>query len=381
MNVQQGTQRMTGVGRICGLLGVIGIAASCFGDGGTAPSTQPASETLGALVAFPVNAIMAIGDTTTITFTATTIAGTPATTFDSVTYFLQNPADTIRVQLSQTGLVTARAVSLTNNPVLVNIFAFRNGVAAADQVAIQIVATAVAGVTLSIHPVAPDSAKMSWGSTKTIIPVIQNAARQKVASPIVRYEYGPGDSAIMQCYVPNFQGTTTLSQKELKLSNCGINGNTGSVALNRIHAFQKGTPWIHANVRVFGVMLRDSVQYTITNPYSGSIQIAPFNLSANSPSNADVLIAPGGTVQFYNGFPAAIGGAVSFTFDNPAAATSANPPSTYGDSTGNISSITVEQLGSARRFLTAGVYTWTATVTGGIPPYTGATTTGKIRVE
>lgn len=372
---------MIGLRRFCGLLGVIGMTASCFSDGSTATSPQPAAETLGAVVAFPVNAIMAIGDTMTVTFTATTLTGTPTTTFDSVRYLLQNPADTIRVQLSPTGLVTARAVSLTNNPVLVNVFAFRNGVAAADQVAIQIVATAISGVTLSIHPVAPDSAKMSWGSTKTIIPVIQNAARQKVANPIIRYEYGPGDSAIMQCYVPNFQGTIALSQKELKLSNCGINGNAGSVALNRIHAFQKGTAWIHANMRVFGVMLRDSVQYTITNPYTGSIQIAPVNLSANAPSNADVLIAPGGTIQFYNGFPASLGGAVSFTFDNPTAATSANPPSIYGDSTGNISSITVEQLGSARRFLTAGTYTWTATVTGGIPPYTGATATGKIRVE
>jgi hypothetical protein len=329
----------------------------------------------------PINAIMAVGDTMSLTLTGQSVAGDPLTSFDSIEYILQTPTDTIRTRISANGLVTALTPSGTNKPVLVEVIGFKDGVARADQAVIQIVATTFPNATLSIQPISPDSAKLAWGSTKVITPVIRNTSGQSVASPQIRYEYGPGDSTTLQCYVPNFVATPTLTQAQLKLTTCGSNSNAGSVTLDRIHAFRAGTAWVHATVLVFGVVLRDSVKYTLTNPYTGNVSVGPTELLPGDPLRANIIIAPGGTITFVNSFPAAIGASVSWTLDNPGAATASNPPATYGDTIGNISAIDASQFTSKRRFLTAGVYTWTAKVICGIAPYNGATVTGEITVQ
>lgn len=363
------------------LLGVTVWSVACMGDKGTAPSLRPAATTLGTVRVSPINAIMAVGDTMSLTLSGRSVSGVPLTSFDSIEYILQNPTDTLRTRISSGGLVTAVSPSGTNNQVLVEVIGFKDGVARADQAVIQIVSSAFSGATLSIHPVPPDSTKLEWGDTKTITPIIQNSTGQSVLSPRLRYEYGPGDSTTLQCYIPNFVATATLTQTQLQVTDCGQNGNAGQVSLNQIHVFSVGTAWIHANVTVFGIPLEDSVMYTLTNPYSGSVSIGPTNLSPTRPAYSSVFIAPGGTVTFVNSFPAAIGASVSWTFDNPAAATAATPPATYGDSIGNISAINASQFRSTRRFRTAGVYTWTAKIIGGIAPYNGATTTGQITVQ
>jgi len=384
MKIARAPQWVTTLG-LLGALAAYTLAActltACTGDKGTAPAIRPAATTLGSARVSPYNAVMAVGDTLTLVVTGRTLSGAPLAGFDSVQYILQDPTDSLRVHLSATGVVTAVTPSGTNAPVFVQVIAFKDGLARADQSIIQIVPTAFAGATLSIQPVPPDSAKMAWGDSKTITPAIQNTSGQSVDQPMVRYEYGPGDSTTMQCYVPNLVATGTLTQAQLQLTGCGTNNNAGQVGLNNIHAFKTGTAWVHANVMVFGVMLRDSVQYTLTNPYSGFIYASTYYLAGNQPGISSIYIAPGGTVTFYNGFPEALGISVGFTFNDPSAATAATPVPDFGGTTGNVTPLTTSQAQSTRQFLTPGVYEWTATLYGGVPPYTGATWSGSITVQ
>jgi hypothetical protein len=357
------------------------MTIGCVGEKGAAPSLRPPENTLAVVHVWPINAIMAVGDTMSLVATGQTIAGAPVTTFDSVQYMFQSPADSLRLRITSAGLVTARATSTPNSPVVVNVFGFKDGAVAADQALVQVVATSFSGATLSIQPIPPDSAKLEWEDVKRIVPVIRNSTGQSVTSPVIRYEYGPGDSTVMQCYVPQFQATATLSQAQLRVTPCGAVGYSGSVSLNGIRAFRAGTAWVHARVQVFGVALHDSVFYTLTNRYATTVQISTENLGLRDNSGYLTAIAPGGVVTFTNGLQSGTGASVGWTFDNPSAATSATPLPTYGDTTGNIPPITVSQHTTTRRFNTPGVYTWTATVSGGIPPFAGQTITGKITVQ
>lgn len=359
----------------------VGLMAGCMGDNGGAPNVRPITTTLGTIHVSPINAVMAVGDTMSLVVTGQTISGAALTDFDSVQYNFQLPTDTVRLRISSTGLVTARNVSTPNSPVLVNVIAYKDGVATADQALIQVVTTAFPNATLSIQPIPPDSAKQTIQSSKRIIPVIKNVAGQSVSSPVIRYEYGPGDSVRMGCYVPSYQATATLSANQLKLTPCGSLFLTKSSGTNTILPFQTGTAWVHANIRVFGVTLRDSVLYTLTNPYTGSVKIGANDLGISDKSTYRAVIAPGGTITFSNSIASALGASVSWTFDNPAAATAASSIPTYGGSTGNIPPITTTQGSTTRRFMTAGTYNWTATISGGIPPFTGQTITGTITVE
>jgi len=365
---------------VIGVFSVGGALVACSNDQGTATAPLSPANTIASIVVSPLNAIIAVGDTVSVTFVARSLSGGTMTQFDSVKYFLQNVSDSLRLQLLPNGQVIGRSPSGTNAPVLVDVLAFKNGIAAADQAVVQVTATKFADATLSIQPVGSDSAKIAWGDTKRIIPVIRNASGQSVTRPTVRFEYGPGDSTILQCYVPTIPAVGALTTVQLRLSDCGVNANAGSVRLNQIHAFHKGTAWVHAHVLVYGVMLHDSVQYTISNPYNSLVVVYPSNFRVSDPG-ANTVIAPGGTITFLNGFDVSMGVSVSFTFDHPEMALATDPPATYGDTIGNVSAITSTELLSTRRFQTPGVYTWTATIIGGIPPYTGGTATGTITVE
>jgi len=354
--------------------------AGCVGDKGVGPSLASPATTLGALHVTPVNAIMAVGDTMTLVVTGQTIAGTPVTAFASVQYVYQSITDSVRLRISPTGLVSALSSTSPSNPVLVNVIGFKNGGVSADQAAIQVVATAFSNPTLSIQPIPPDSAKIPLQSGKWIEPVIANTLGDRVVAPMVRYEYGPGDSTVLQCYTPYFQPTATLSQAQLQLATCGT-GYWPYGYLNQIASMRTGTGWVHAYVRVFGVMLHDSVQYTVTNPYTGIVQISTRNQFVDNDYLYRAIIAPGGVVTFTNNIPAVINASVSWIFDDPTAATSATLLPTYGDTTGNIPPITTGQGSTTRRFLRAGEYQWTATVSGGIAPFTGQTVTGTITVQ
>jgi len=376
--VRRSRQAMTGA-IVIGMLSV-GALVACSNDQGIATAPLSPASTIASIVVSPLNAIIAVGDTVSVTFTARSLSGAAMTQFDSVKYFLQNVSDSVRVQLLPNGQVIGRAPSGTNAPVFVDVLAFKDGIAAADQAIVQVTATKFANATLSIRPVGSDSAKIAWGDTKQIIPVVRNAGGQSVTRPTVRFEYGPGDSTVLQCYIPTIPAVGALTTVQLRLSNCGVNANAGAVRFNQIHAFHKGTAWVHARVLVYGVMLHDSVQYTISNPYNSLVVVYPSNFRVSDPG-ANTVIAPGGNIIFLNGFDVSMGVSVSFTFDHPEAALATNPPATYGDTTGNITPISSTESTSSRKFQTPGVYTWTATIIGGMAPYTGGTATGTITVE
>lgn len=361
------------------LVGFVLSMAGCVGDKATAPALRPADSAIGTVTASPMNAIMAVGDTLRITAVGQTLAGAPLASFDSVLYVLQSITDTLRVTVSPTGLVTALSPSGSGNPVQLNVFAFKDGLVRADQAIIQVTQTAIAGAQLSIQPVPPDSAKLAERASKIIRPTIWNPVTgQSVANPTLRYTYNATDIQKMGCYSPNFSGFSNFTSLQLSLSDCGQ-----PVGLNQIFAKARtGTAWVHANVTVYGIPLSDSVQYTLTNSYSGVViigNLGGLSVLNETPDAAD--IAPGGTVTFVNDFNQTLAASVGFTFDNPLAAMAADNPSTSGGASGNVTPLTSDQCCSNRKFLAPGAYTWTATVSGSIPPFTGATVTGVIHVE
>lgn len=370
--------------RAVSMIVLLSVAAGCVGDKGVAPATRSTSQTLGRVVISPRNAIMAVGDTLTLTASTQALDGSAGGAPDSVVYSFQNVQDTLRLHLTTTGLLTAVAPSSTNNPAFVNVMVFKDGVVVADQAIIQITATRIAGVTLSIQPSPSDSAKLAWGSLKTIIPVIRNTTTgQQVTRPTVQYEYREQDSSAFQCYVPTITPPSTITEAQLELTVCGGKAfNAGKLRFNQIRALRKGTGWVYANVTVYGVPLRDSVLYTLTNPYSGLVYLSTNGLQAGGNAFfSDVAIAPGGIVTFYNGFPPDLGITLTFAFDHPEAALATSPPSSNGGSAGNVTTLTSELSSSDRLFVTPGVYHVTATVGGGVPPFTGSTTTGTITVQ
>jgi len=365
--------------RIIVCVGLLGVTA-CVGDKGVAPVIESPTAILGMIRVAPVNAVMAIGDTMSLTVTGRTLTGESLTSFDSVEYFLQNTVDTVRARVSRAGVVTAVGTTNPRTPVLIQIVAFKDGLARADQAGITIVASAFSGATLSIHPVPPnDSAFVAVGAFKTIIPVIGNTAGANVSNAGIRLEAGPGDSTKLLCYIPNFVATSTLTEQQLQAGTC-TSIEQANLRLDQIFANRIGTAWVHANVTVFGVPLRDSVQYTLTNPLNGSVFILPTNFGIFSRVGPSLLIAPGGTILFSNNFDPSFGVSIRFAFDQPAAATVANPPATAGDTIGNITPLAGSEV-TTRRFLTPGVYKWTATASGGVAPFTGATTEGIITVQ
>jgi hypothetical protein len=346
----------------------------CSGDNAVAPTAQPSGTILGTVTVSPANAIMAVGATLQLTVTGQSLSGSPIANFDSVQYLLQNTTDTLRVRLLPSGLLTALAPSGQGSPVLVNVVPFKDGLAKGDRAVIQITATAVSGATLSIQPVPPDSAKLAQGSNKTIVPVIKNPATgASVANPTIRYRVNPTDIDKLGFYGPVFS-TPTLTSAQIYQFNC----NT-CTALNATAAVANaGKPWLYADVNVYGAMLHDSVQLTLTNPTTATVYVQDQALGIVTVPL--VRLVPGGTITFQNAINSGYGGFVTFTFDNPAAALAATPPSTVGGSSGNVTNLSAGQT-SKRRFVTPGTYTWTATVSGSVPPFTGVTVTQQIIVQ
>jgi len=349
--------------------------AACQGDNSAAPTLRSPATTLGSVRVAPLNAIMAVGDTLRLSVTGRSLSGALLSHLDSVEYVLQNMTDSGRVQISASGVVTAIAPSGAGNPVLVQVIGFKDGLALADVAILQITQTVITGATLSIQP--SDSVKLAVGNDRQLVPVIQNGTGESVNGPAVRYELGPGDSTKMSCFTPYFVSTATVTVQQLTTSACG----GGPVqSLNTLHANLKGVAWVYANVTVYGVPLRDSVMFFLTNPYFEFVSVAPYALNLTGPSANTYTIAPGGMMGFQNGFPSAFGALVSFTFDDPEGAAATNPPSDVGGTSGNITPLTGGQY-AMRLFPTAGTYKWTATITGGAPPFTGVTTTGTVIVQ
>ena len=195
----------------------------------------------------------------------------------------------------------------------------------------------------------------------------------------LRYTFHDEDVARMGCYIPRFPAIGVFTAKQLAVATCGK-----TVALNQISAVaDSGTVWVIADLVAYGVHLRDSVQYTLTYPYNVGVGLFPQNLSlaGGGVTLPTVYVPPTGTVHFSNGFDPTMATTADFIFDDPSAATVANPAATYGDSVGNVIALPGGQQESPRRFLVPGTYSYTATLHGGVPPFTGASVRGTVIVR
>lgn len=373
-NVQSGVIRSwpvwARIGRGRQLIALTVLLAACTGDLAVSPNVAP-EDAVGAIAVSPGVSIVAVGQTQQLTVTAHALTSAPIT-LDSVVYRLNTLADTARVKLSASGLVTALAPS--TSAILVNVFGYKDGAVKADQAMLQTTAAAVSGLTLSIQPPSGDSTRLAAGTAKTIVARVWNPVTgDSVTKPIVRFTVGTGDSTRVAVYIPTLTSpsgqTTVVHPSSLSASAAQIRPLAG-----------EGTVWIHAAITAFGTVLQDSVLYTLTYPFTQTISIGTQgNGVVSSYKDQTVTLAPGATITFTNNTSNLTGFGIAISFDNPSAATAAASPSVPGGSSGNVTTLTSGQS-SARRFLMAGTYHWTM-LASGPTPYGGQTFSGTIVIK
>lgn len=352
-----------------------GLLMGCDDTLAVAPIQLNPEITLGSIEVAPLVSIIAIGGTQQISVVATrSLTGAALGSPDSVRYVLVNPADTLRVRVSPTGVVTG--VAVTSTPVQINVFAFTGDAARADQSLVQVTASAITGLTLSIQPTAPDSAKLAQGTAKTIRPVLRNPSTgQSVTNPAMRYVVKGADTKRVGVYRPSIviPGGVELQPRVVP---------TPRPTANQIVPWVgEGSAWIYGSVTAFGVELRDSVLYTLSYPFTFTYSVRIFNLRlASDQTNSVITLAPGATITFSNGVSATNPMTLSYTFSDPSVALAASPASTTGGASGNVAPISGAQT-SRRRFSTLGSYQWTATAGGASAPWAGQTVTGTIVIK
>lgn len=374
-----------------GLLTLLGSIMGCFGQRGALSEQVPANLALGSADIMPHNAILAVGGTLQLSMVTTMFFGTPATQLDSMHFEMSTPADTQRVTVTRDGLMTG--VSVTSASVAVNGLAFLNGTIQGDQILVQVTPAALSGLTLSIQPPAGDSAKLASGTVKTITPVLRNPTTgSSVSGAQLQYQVGAADVD----RVGVFTGVIRINPR----SNSGLVARypgpsflSPSAKVNQIAPFTAtGSAWIYARVNAYGAYLQDSVLYSFSYPYTGTVVSKKTNLAVmttldgGSPdlspgSTGSIPLAPGGIVTFSNNVAATDPLTIAYTFDNPGAATApATSPSTTGGAAGNVTALIGGQS-SRRQFLTPGTYHWTTVAAGGPAPWPGQTFSGTITVK
>lgn len=357
-------------------LGGFAVMLACADTPATPSMATSPSTTLAAVSASPQNTILAVGGTQQLSVAGTSLTEQPITQFDSVVYKLDDLADTLRVQLTATGLVTGLASSVS--PIRVDVYVFLNGVARGDQVLLQVTPTVIAGLTLSIQPDVTDSARLAVGTPKFITPVIQNPGTgESVDNPTLLYSVKRADAKRVQIYIPYL---TLSSGIDISTQPSYPYADVGQI----MPLVPTGSAWIYASVSAYGTMLRDSVLYTFSYPYSmviatGESGSVPLDIS-NAFADQVLTLAPGATITFANYGSDNNLLTVSYTFDDPAAATEADVPSSDGGSTGNVSTLT-SGLSSDRKFNTPGTYHWTASAAGWPSASNAKTLSGTIVVQ
>ncbi len=355
------------------------LVTGCVGDPGALTGTTLPDQTIGAVVASPPVAILAVGGTQQLSITALSLTGTPITSFDSVRYFLQAPGDSLKVRLDAiSGVLTGRAPS--SSDIRINVIAWQNRALKGDQILAQVTATSISGATLSIQPVAPDSARLASGTPKTIRPVIRDPGTGvSISNPVMRYTVRASDVDKMRVYDPTISVGSTLARVSKDFSSLGTN--------QIMPLLGEGSAWVFATVNAYGTLLRDSVFYTFSYPYTATVASTNTDISGentlvmtSTASGQTFILAPGATVTFQNSAATASAITMVYTFDNPAGATDAVPASSTGGASGNVTTLATNQS-SRRRFLTAGTYRWTMTVTAGKSPWNGQKLTGTIVVR
>lgn len=364
------------LGRCVISLCAVAISAACAPDSVNAPLVTAPSETLGSISVSPGAAVLAVGATQQLTVQALSLTGTPVTTLDSVHYAFRTLADSARVSISPSGLVTGLTPSVTD--VIVNVLAFQGAVIRGDHLLLKVTTAADPGVHLVLQPTATTLAQ---GTVATIAPTLFDpSTNTTIASPVIRYSVKAADRTRVSVYSPSIGltiGTTAVTVRSLPYV-----FPASTLTQNQVLAFTgEGTAWVYADVTAYGTVLHDSVLFTFTYPKSATISTVKSNLAVTSTyASQSLVVAPGATVTFNNGSAATDPLTIAYTFDNPSAATAATPPSSVGGSTGNISALIGGQA-SARTFATAGTYHWTATASGGPAPWAGQVITGTIVVK
>lgn len=357
----------------------ISMLTACHGQSMSALPDLPLSTTAPAFIAAtPPASILAVGGTQQLSVTGVSLAGAGISTFDSVLYQYNALADSVRLRMTSGGLLTGLA-STGATPVRINVIAFKEGTVRGDQVLAQVTPAAVTGLTLSIQPIAPDSAKLAAGVTKTITPVLRNPVTGiAVATPAVIYKIKGPDSARVDVYRGSVRYVISSANA---MTVRPTTANSGLAPNQFIALSGEGTAWLYATVNAYGTVLQDSVRYAFSYPYTQTISTVKVNLAVQSMYGYTTLtLAPGAIVTFQNGVAATDPLTVAYAFDNPAAVTAPSPPSTAGAASGNVTTLTGGQT-SRRQFLTSGTYHWTVIAAGGPAPWPGQTLAGTILVK
>lgn len=369
-------KKTTAMNFVC-VLALAASVTSCLPEKSTGvDSPRSPDTTLGSLTVTPPVSVMAVGATQQLTFNMTSLTGAPLSGYDSVRLTRTVAGDSARYSISPTGLVTALSASTPGTPLLLNVFVFREGVVAADQVLFQITQTATPNLVLNIQPPAGDSTKLAAGSVKTITPSLRNVSTGAVVlTPPIKYLVKPEAINTVAVYRP-------FLQVQVPVSFAIQNTRSVTVAANQIGALAgEGSAWVYGSMNVYGTTLTDSVRYTFTYPLAATITSTKLALTVTSTlADQTVTLASGAVVTFSNGVAATDPLTMTYTFDNPSAAIAATPAPTAGGTTGNVTTLVGGQS-STRRFATPGTYRWTMTASGGPAPWNGKTLTGKILIK
>jgi hypothetical protein len=334
-----------------------------------APRIAP-SDAVGAIAASPGVAIIAVGESQQLHVDAVSLTGEPIA-LDSVVYRINTVSDTARIKLDPNGLVTALAPS--TGTMYVNVFGYKHGAVKADQVVLQTTAAEIPNLQLSIQPLAGDSARLAAGTSKTIAARIRNTAGDSIVRPVIRYTVHTGDSTRVAVYIPQLASPAgQLLVSHPTILSAGVNQIRPLVG--------EGSAWIYATVNAFGTELKDSVLYTFTYPITQYVSFTTVgNGVVSSHKGQVVTLERNATVTFSNDTYGLDGFALTITFDDPAGATAASPPSTTGGTSGNITALSSGQS-SDRRFATPGTYKWTVHADG-LAPFTGQTFSGTLVIK
>ncbi len=351
-------------------------SASCMEDKGTSPELGDPAATIGTISVYPPNAIMAVGQTLQLTITGKTLTGEPITQFDSIVYvYTSNRADTVKIKANQDGTIEALTVTQDYSPVILSIVPFKNGVGKSDDIIIQVTQNALSGLSMSIQPIPPDSAKLALGEYKYIEPVISNSSGESVIAPQLRMDVTREGAQKIIGYGPTCPSQLTTVEYGAVCQR--VSGVDWAIDIIGAQGYE-GSAWVYATVNAYGTVLKDSVEYTVSPPYRQQTYISAYqSVTLRNDSEGIIYLSPGGTWSFTNGLSATLGDVpISVTFNDPSAASA----TTIGGASGNIIDLRPGQ-GTQRRFMTAGTYTWTAIAGGTVKPFAGQTTGGTIIVK
>lgn len=340
--------------------------AACGSDTITENASTSPTQALGVLVAAPGAVLIAVGDSLQMGARAYSLAGDVLQP-DSMRYVIDAAADSAYVKISPAGMLTA--IKVKPSTVTLDVVAFKNGTARMDQAFILVTATSVAGVTLSVQPVPPDSARLDMGMVKKLVPVVKNPTTSvSVANSPVQLSVSSADAQRVAFYAPR-----------------SFNPNVPSVAYGSALLYSagtfsplvgQGTAWIYGSLTAYGVALRDSVQYTFSYRHSLTIDASKYNLAlVSSMSGETITLGQGAVVQFDNDVAYGDPLSITYTLNNSAAA------SGYGGDSGGDPGTLTSGTSALRQFNTPGTYVWTGIGSGGPAPWPGQKISGTIIIK